>query len=116
MCPMKRTILCCSMAVAVGALALAGCRLSDVREFTVRAPGVKNEACVQRVAQALAALGSVDMGALRFDLQTGTIFIRYESMNVGRKNIEHAIARAGFDANDIPASAAERDALPEACR
>jgi hypothetical protein len=37
-------------------------------------------------------------------------------MKLGQKNIEHAIADAGFDANGIPASAAAKAALPEACR
>lgn len=113
---MKRYILCCGAAVAAVGLALSGCRLSDMREFTVRAPAVKNEACAQRVARALAALDGVDLSTLRVDGRTGTITVRYESMKLGRKNIEHAIAHAGFDANGIPASDAAKAALPEACR
>jgi copper chaperone CopZ len=113
---MKRYILCCGAAAAAVGLALSGCRLSDMREFTVRAPAVKNEACAQRVAQALRALDGVDLSKLAFDGPTRTIKVRYEAMKLGQKNIEHAIADAGFDANGIPASAAAKAALPEACR
>jgi copper chaperone CopZ len=87
-----------------------------MREFTVRAPAVKNEACAQRVTQALRALDGVDLSKLAFDGPTFTIKVRYEAMKLGQKNIEHAIADAGFDANSIPASAAAKAALPEACR
>ena len=95
---------------------LSGCRLSDKRTFTVETPGVKNEVCAQRVAQALSTLDGVDMASLRFDLAKKTVTLTYESMKLGKKNIEHAIAHAGFDANDIPAFAAAKAALPDACR
>ena len=95
---------------------LSGCRLSDKRTFIVVAPGVKNEVCAQRVAQALSTLNGVDMASLQFDVAEGTITLAYESMKLGKKNIEHAIAHAGFDANNIPAFAKAKAALPDACR
>lgn len=113
---MKHLFFSCCAAAAVLGLALSGCRLSDKREVTVHAPGVKNEVCVQRVVSALSALDGVDIQALRFDLAAGTVRVKYESMKLGKKNIEHAFANAGFDANDIPAPAAAKAVLPEACR
>lgn len=94
---------------------LPGCRLSDKRTFTVTAPGVKNEACAQRVAQALSAVDGVDMASLRFDMAERTITLSYESLKLGKKNVEHAIAHVGFDANDVPAFAEAKAALPDAC-
>jgi len=113
---MKQHIRLMALVLGAAALFFSGCRLSDQREFTVRAPGLKNDACVERVARALAVLDGVDLASLRFDVAAGTIQVRYESMKLGRKNIEHAIARAGFDANDIPAPAAAKAELPESCR
>ncbi|NLL83646.1 MAG: heavy-metal-associated domain-containing protein [Lentisphaerae bacterium] len=93
-----------------------GCRLSDKRKFTINAPDVKNEACAQRVERALRSLDGVDLKLLEFDFSSGTITVTYESMKLGQKNIEHAIARAGFNANTIPADERARAALPQECR
>ena len=113
---MKRLFLSCCIAWSVLGLTASGCRLSDKRTFVVEAPAVTNAACAQRVAQALSALDGVEMKTLVFDLEAGAVTVTYESMKLGKKNIEHAIARAGFDANTIPAPEAAKAALPEGCR
>jgi len=104
------------LSLLLSVLFLAGCRLSDVRVVEIRAPGVRNEACAQRVRQALAQFRVIDQEKLKFDFATGTVSVTYDSMQLARKNIELAIAQAGFDANEIPADRAARDALPPECR
>ena len=95
---MKRVIalLVCSV------LAVAGCRVSDVREMTVNVPGMVEASDVEKVRAALAPLGGIKEETV-YDAKTRTVTVRYDSMVIAHKNIEIAIAEAGYDANNIPA-------------
>ena len=81
----------------------AGCRVSDVREMEVRVPAMASDADVQKVRSALSHLGGVDKEKLAFDINGRTVKVRYDSLVVAHKNIEIAIAEAGYDANGIKA-------------
>ncbi len=81
----------------------AGCRVSDVREMEVRVPAMASNADVQKVRSALAQLGGVDKEKTAFDAAGRTVKVWYDSMVVAHKNIEIAIAEAGYDANGIKA-------------
>jgi copper chaperone CopZ len=91
-----------SLLALVGVL-VAGCRVSDVREMTVNVPAMASEADVQRVRAALAPLNGVDKEKTVYNVQGRSITVRYDSMVIAHKNIEIAIAEAGYDANKIPA-------------
>ncbi|MGI6098923.1 MAG: heavy-metal-associated domain-containing protein [Lentisphaerae bacterium] len=98
-------------------LGLVGaCRLSDMRTLVVRVPQVTNKACEDRVRQALRPLKGIEEGSLEFDYAEGTLTLRYESMILAHKNIEHAIIAVGFDANELKATDEARRALPPECR
>jgi cation transport ATPase len=100
---------------ALLALGLLGaCRQSDMRTLVVRVPQVTNAACESRVRQALQPLKGIE--SLAFDYAAGTLTLRYESMILAHKNIEHAIIAAGFDANELTATDEARRALPPECR
>ena len=114
--------------LALAALAVAGgCRVRDVRTTTIRVAGLRNEACSNEIAKALARLpdsrytndrNNAEM-CLRIeaiDYATGDLTVRYDSMKVGVRNLEDAIAGAGFDTPTFPASEAARAKLPAACR
>ena len=86
----------------------SGCRRTDVRDFEVSIPALKveNEAVVR---QALARFGGVDKASMKFDFKTKTLVLKYDSMQLAKKNIELAIAKAGLEANGvIPASVGVR--------
>ena len=109
---MKRALL----AILLVAAGLAGaCRLSDMRTDVIRTPQVVNAACEQRVRDALARLKGIEMKTLAFDHEAGAMTVTYESLVIARKNIEHAIIAAGFDANELTADPAARAALPPEC-
>ena len=101
--------------VAAGALLLfgAGCRQTDVRTARVEVPTVINEACEKRVRAALAPLKGVQLDTLA--VTNGVLTVRYDSMMLGLKNIEHAIKDAGFDANEFPADPEALRKLPQEC-
>ncbi len=85
-----------------------GCRRTDVRDFEVSIPAltVENEAVVR---QALARFGGVDKASMKFDHKAKKLVLKYDSMQLAKKNIELAIAKAGLEANGVtPASVGVR--------
>lgn len=97
---MKYMVLLVAVA---GALLASGCRVSDVREMTVDVPGMTSDEDIQRIRKALAPLNGVNKEQAVFDLQGKKIAVTYDSMVIAKKNIEIAIAEAGYDANGIAA-------------
>lgn len=113
--------------LALAVLAAAGCRVRDVRTATIRVPGLRNEACSNRIARALSALPDsrytndrddpeTCLRILGADFETGDLTVRYDSMKVGIRNLEAAIAQAGFDTPTFPADEKARANLPPECR
>ena len=87
--------------VAAAAACLAvGCRRTDVRDFEVSIPAMtaENEPAIR---QALAMFGGVEKSSLKFDQKAKKLTLRYDSMQLAKKNIEMAIAKAGFAANGV---------------
>ena len=104
---MKRMTL-----IALALLAFAGCRQKDVREFAIDVPALTQEseaAVTGRIRGALAACTGVDMASLRFDAASHRVTLQYDSMQTAKKNIEMAIAKAGYTANGVtPESIGEK--------
>ena len=97
---MKKTMI----GIALALLALAGCRQKDVREFTVEVPALTqtNEVAVTTaIRNALAGCCGIDMASLQFDSANHCLRLRYDSMQIAKKNIEMEIAKAGFEANGV---------------
>ena len=92
------------MMIALALLAFAGCRQKDVRDFTVEVPALVqgNEASVtEAIRGALAGCCGIDMSTLEFDSANHCVKMRYDSMQTAKKNIEMAIAKAGYAANGV---------------
>lgn len=100
--------------ITVGLLIVAGCRVRDIRTVEIAVPQLRGEECAQILHRALAGLGGVDPQSLHFD--HGKVMVTYDSMKLALKNIEYAIAAQGFQANEVPADPAARNALPERCQ
>jgi len=83
---------------------MGGCRVSDVRTLTVNVPGMVAESDVQRIRQALAPLNGISKDQAVYDVKSHTIKVSFDSMVIAHKNIEIAIAEAGYDANSITAA------------
>lgn len=112
---MKSVVLLFPLLLA--AMIFSGCRVRDVKTVTLVAPEVRNAACSNVVAKALYALpGSKYLEIESVDYATGAITLRYDSMKVGTKNLEDAIAQAGFAAGPFPANPEAVAKLPAGCR
>jgi len=84
-------------------MVMSGCRVSDVREYTIRVPAMASDQDVARIRKALEPLNGVNKEKMVFDVPGRTVKLTYDSMVVAHKNLEIAIAEAGYDANSIPA-------------
>ena len=111
--------------LAVLSLVVLGCscRRNDFRVHKIHVPGLKNERCVEVVSNVLVQFSqqpsmdsSIKVAGMRFDLKGRSVIVEYDSMKVAQKNLEHAIAAVGFDANDIPADSNAVARLPLECR
>lgn len=92
---MKKIVL-----IALVVLALVGCRRTDVRDFAVDVPELTT-ADMSLVMAALAPFGGVERGSIKFDAAAHQLTLRYDSMQLAKKNIEMAIAKVGFTANGV---------------
>ena len=102
--------------VALVALS-AGCFRNTVSKIELKIPAMKTEACSQAVQAAIVRLGGE--GAIQDiapDLGTQTIWVTYDNVRLGRRNIEVAVRNAGFTVNDLPADPEARDKLSAECR
>ena len=88
------------MLVCAVLVCAAGCRRMDERVFTVSIPSL-TERHAPAIAAALKGYAGIDPASLSFDYAAKTLTLRYDSMQLAKKNIEHSIARAGFAANDV---------------
>ncbi len=110
---MQQTVLIlCACALA----ACAGCRRSDPRQAMIDVPAMRGPACAKIVREALHRVHGIDRNNIEVDMERRRVLVPYDSMIVALKNLEHAIADAGFDANDIPANPDAQARLPETCR
>ena len=80
--------------------AVMGCRRTDVRDFTIAIPSMTAEDR-SAIIGALAMYGGVDKSSYVFDDAARTLTLKYDSMQVAKKNLEIAIAKAGFAANGV---------------
>ena len=97
---MKKTM----MMFALALFACAGCRQKDVRDFTVDVPALVQEKEAEvsgALRAALVACSGVEMASLQFDAANHRVTLKYDSMQTAKKNIEMAIAKAGYAANGV---------------
>ncbi len=87
-------------AVLLCLAAICGCRRTDVRDFTISIPSMTQNDYAA-ISGSLSKYGGVDKGSYVFDAEKHTLTLKYDSMQVAKKNIEIAIAKAGFTANGV---------------
>jgi copper chaperone CopZ len=92
---MKRMMLIVSVAALFAA---CSCRQADWRVITIRVEDMKNQACADRAIGAIQKLPGIDVKAMQYDIAGRKLTVRYDSMQVAIKNLEFAVAEAGFTA------------------
>ncbi|MGQ9660717.1 MAG: heavy-metal-associated domain-containing protein [Kiritimatiellia bacterium] len=109
----KGLVVCLVLPVLIVA---ASCRRHDYRTVRIDVPGMKNQVCQEIVLRTVRAIPGVRQQSIECDMKRRCVILTYDSIVLSMKNIEMAIAKAGFDANDVPADPAAVKALPSECR
>jgi len=85
--------------LSISLLSLGGCHKQNIQQFIVQTPQMATaEDAEIIVAAAESVNGVLDASA---DLEQRVVVVRYNSLNLAEKNVETAIAKAGYDANSI---------------
>jgi len=98
------------------AVLIGGCRKHDIRTAAVHVPGLKSAGCAQLIIAILGREQAIGPSDIDVRMDTKTVYVRYNSLQRSVKNLEYSIAKAGFDANEIPANKAAKDKLPAGCK
>jgi hypothetical protein len=86
----------------------------DDRKVVFTVPALDSPDCSRELLEVLSRIGAVKEAIPDLDAQQVTIL--YNSRDIAIKNIEYAIAGAGFDVDDSIGNSGKRAKLPEACR
>lgn len=87
---------------------------NDIHTHTFRVPKVKSPECGQLILNVLAKVGGIT--DVKPNSADGTLTISFDSRTTALKNIEFALAEAGFDVDDSVGRPAAKAKLPEGCR
>ncbi len=126
-CPTMKTLAKYST-ILFAALCLNGCSpgefihktvrpREDIRQVTFSVPAIGSQDCrslLLKVLDPFQATGVVTGADLNPD--QGTLVVTFKSRELAIKNLEYAIAKAGFDIEDTPGNPKAKANLPEACR
>jgi copper chaperone CopZ len=102
--------------LSVALAAVVSCRKQDIRIARIHVPQMGSQTCVDRAVTLVRRIPGVQADRVMVDRERRDIAAPYDSLKLSLKNIEYALAKAGFQANDIPADEKARAALPESCR
>lgn len=97
------------------------CRKHDYHTVVIHVPEMSNKACAELVSKAVYVEVNrchslhTEKG-ISLDLNTRTITVTYDSLNMALKNIEFAIAEVGFATDNVPAKPEAVKKLPAECR
>lgn len=94
----------------------AGCFRDTVSTIELDVPAMKSAACAEAVQAGVARLGEGAIRDVRVDVAARKVWVDYDNVRLGRRNIEVAVRHAGFAVNDLPADEEVRAKLPPECR
>ncbi|NQU39312.1 MAG: heavy-metal-associated domain-containing protein [Lentisphaerae bacterium] len=97
-------------------LTMVSCRKQDVRMARITVPQMNSQDCADRVSMILQRIPGVLGDQVAIDRERRDVAVPYDSLKLSLKNIEYTLAKAGFEANNIPADEKARAALPESWR
>lgn len=104
----------CGALLLLGVVA-SGCFRNTTSMIELKIPAMKTQACEQLVRTGLDQLGDAVLNK-EFDLESQTVWVTYDNVRLGRRNVEVAISNMGFAVNDWPADKQAHAKLAPECR
>ena len=102
----------CAVGFAVLLGCAAGCFRNTVSEMELDIPAMTTPAAAERVEQGLRTLGDA-LKDVKTDPANHRAVVKFDNVRLGRRNVEVAVAHAGFAVNDWPADEEARARLPK---
>ena len=93
-----------------------GCFRNTISEIELKIPAMKTEACGRRVQEAISSLGEGSIRDIRLEVGSRTVWVTYDNVRLGRRNIEVAVRNSGFAVNDLPANEEARAKWAPECQ
>ena len=90
------------------------CYRNDTRIGEFHVPVITSPECLTILEGRLRGVEGVE--SVTADFTTQRVLVKFNGLKAALKNIEFAIANAGFDVNETPAVQSVKAALPEGCR
>ena len=97
---------------ALVALGTAGCFRNTVSEMELDIPAMTTPEAAARVEKGLKTLGDA-LKDVRLEPENRRAVVKFDNVRLGRRNVEVAVAHAGFAVNDWPADEEARAQLPK---
>ena len=94
----------------------AGCFRNTVSTIELDVPAMRSAACRDAVSAAVSRLGEGAILDVTADVAMRKVWVEYDNVRLGRRNIEVAVRNAGFAVNDLPANEEARAKLAPECR
>lgn len=107
---MNRLIVWTAALLLAGAA--AGCFRNTVSEMELDIPAMTSPAAAAKVEAGLKTLGDAVKG-IEMDVANHRAVVKFDNVRLGRRNVEVAVAHAGFAVNDWPADEEARAKLPK---
>lgn len=101
-----KTVFAALLPAVLAAVIFSGCRQRDIRTAHGRIPQATEAAAQAKIRDALSKIDGVETASATFSNETFSV--RYDSMKLGLKNIEHAIWDLGYDAEDFESDPKKR--------
>lgn len=102
--------------LVVGLASSAGCFRNTQSVIELDIPALQSDGCAQVVRTAVNKIGEGVIHDVKVDVAARKVWVRYDNVRLGRRNIEVAVRHAGFAVNDLPANEAARAKLSPECR
>ena len=97
---------------AMVALGTAGCFRNTVSEMELDIPAMTTPEAAARVEKGLKTLGDA-LKDIQLEPENHRAVVKFDNVRLGRRNVEVAVAHAGFAVNDWPADEEARAKLPK---
>lgn len=73
------------------------CYRNEMRSLEIHVPAMAGEVCKKVIMKQFLPLRGLEQDSIIFDYDKRMISLSYNSLEISSKNLEHAVAKAGFD-------------------
>ncbi|MCE2438160.1 MAG: heavy-metal-associated domain-containing protein [Candidatus Latescibacteria bacterium] len=112
---MRKTIcIVLSSVFAFALVAVSGCSTAETRTAKIKVPTAQCMMCANKIDTTLKNVDGVK--EVNVDMDTRVVNVTYDAKRTDTAAMEQAIARVGYQANQVPADSTAYASLPDCCK